>query len=71
MHPWPKTIRELRPVALFVLLAAAAGTRVVAPDLLADANLLGAARSVAAHELQVLQLLFLLALDVAREVFHV
>src|ERR1019366_6240802 len=61
---------RLRPVALLILLPAAAGTRIVPPGLLPRHHRRRPARPVAAHELQLLHLALLLALDVAREVLH-
>src|SRR5208283_2155754 len=61
---------HLRPVALLVLLAAAAGTWVVTAHLLPGDHRLGPAAIVAAAELHGLQLFVLLALNIAREVFH-
>src|SRR5271157_1841577 len=60
----------LRPVALLVLLAAAARAWIVATHLLPGADRLGPAAIVAATELHGLQLFVLLALNIAREVFH-
>src|SRR5271157_2019161 len=57
-------------VAFLILLAAAARAGVVAADFLAGHHLFGAGGTVTAHELQFRQLLFLVALDVAREVLH-
>ena len=62
---------ESGAVALLVLLAAAAGAWIVAPDFVAlDDLFLARGGAVAAHELQLLQLSFLLALDIAREVLN-
>src|ERR1051325_4693035 len=57
---------NLCSVALLILLAAAAGARIVAADLGSAQDLFRPVRPIAA-EVQLLQLLFLLALDVARE----
>src|SRR5579872_5518383 len=59
-------------MALLVFLAAAAGAGVVAADFVAfDDGLIGAiGGAVAAHHLQLRELFFLFALDVAREVLH-
>src|SRR6185369_3707416 len=66
---WHNTGNSSSPVALLVLLAAAAGARIVASHLLPGDCLLGAAGIVAA-QLQSRQFLVLLALDIAREVLH-
>src|ERR1017187_8739173 len=65
-----KSPSPLRPVALLILLPAAAGTRIVPPGLLPRHHRRRTARIVAAHELQLRHLALLLALDVAREVLH-
>src|SRR5260370_546448 len=57
-------------VAFLGFLAAGAGTRVVAPDLL-TAHYRLCAGAVIPTELQLSQLLVFLALDIAREVLHV
>src|SRR5271157_3074841 len=61
---------HLCAVALFVLLAAAAGAWIVAAHLLPGVHRLRSAGSIPADELQFLQLLLLLALNIAREVLH-
>src|ERR1041384_327093 len=62
-------LSALSAVALLVLLAAPTRTRIVASDFGAAHHLLRTVGAVAA-EMQRLQLLVLLALDVAREVLH-